>query len=172
MNLKNEDGFTLIEILVSLAIVSIISMAFFATVNMTTKYNAKNEKDIQAMDVAQSEIEYLIKEIKSNKKTIDIDFNDNGQLEQIDNSSMNECISKQTIQSRGFDNFNSKPNYIVKYEGNENTKYQVFIKIYAQKKKQQIKTYYLYNIEVKVKSLSNLSERESVLKTFVLDNGN
>ncbi|WP_373600397.1 PulJ/GspJ family protein [Paraclostridium bifermentans] len=171
MNLKKEDGFTLIEILVALAIVSIVSMAFFATVNMTTKYNAKNEKDIQSMDVAQSEIEYLTKEIKSNKKTIDIDFNDNGQLEETDNSS-NECISKKSIKDKGFDNFNGNPKYIVKYEGNENTKYQVFVKIDTQEKKQQIKDYYLYNIEIKVKSLSNLSERESVIKTSVLDNGN
>lgn len=171
MNLKKEDGFTLIEILAALAIVSIVSMAFFTTINMTTKYNAKNEKDIQAMDVAQSEIEYFTKEIKSNKKTIDIDFNDDGQIKQINNSS-NECIAKESIKDNGFDNFNGDPKYIVKYEGNENTKYQVFVKIDTQEKSQQIKDYYLYDIEVKVKSLSNLSERESVIKTSVLDNGN
>lgn len=172
MNLKKEEGFTLIEVLVALAIVTIVSMAFFTTVNMTTKYNAKNEKDIQAMDIAQSEVEYLTEEIKDNKKTIDIDFNENGQLEQSNNLNTNECIPKETIKIKGFDNFNKNPKYIVKYEGNENTKYQVFIKIDTQEKQQQVKNYYLYNIEVKVKSLSNLSERESVIKTSVLDNGN
>lgn len=172
MDLKNNKGFTLIEVLVALAIVTIVSTAFFSIVNMTTRTNAKNEKDIQAMDIAQSEVEYLTKEIKSDKSSIDIDFNDNGQIEATNNNNKNESISKNIVKDIGFDNFDENNKYVVKYEGRENTKYQVFIRINADEKKQQIKDYYLYNIEVRVKSLTDLTKREAVINTSVLDNGN
>ena len=63
MKLKNK-GFTLIEVLIALFIVSLVSMSFFMIVNITNRSNAKNEKDIQAMDIAQNEIEHITKDIK------------------------------------------------------------------------------------------------------------
>ncbi|MGL5754316.1 MAG: type IV pilus modification PilV family protein [Paraclostridium sp.] len=174
MNIDNR-GFTLIEVLISLTIVSIISMAFFMSVNMTNKENAKNEKDIQAMDIAQSQVEYLTKEIKSKKETIDIDFNGDKEINETEDINSNEKILKSYIQKNGLDMIEGDvdyPKYIVQYNEKENTKYQVLISLKPSLKKQQEKNYYLYDIEVKVKPLTDLTKREAKIQTKVLDNGN
>ncbi|MGL5641904.1 MAG: type IV pilus modification PilV family protein [Paraclostridium sp.] len=174
MNVNNR-GFTLIEVLIALTIVSIISMAFFMSVNMTNKENAKNEKDIQAMDIAQSQVEYLTKEIKSKKETIDIDFNGNKEINGTNDIDSNEKILKSYIKENGIDMIEGNikyPKYIVKYSEKENTRYQVFISLKANLKKQQIKDYYLYDIKVEVKPLTDLTKREAKIQTKVLDNGN
>ena len=54
--LKKSKGFTLIELLVALAIVSTILLAFFKVTDSTTKMNVKNDLDIKALNLAQSEI--------------------------------------------------------------------------------------------------------------------
>ncbi|MEG2246760.1 MAG: prepilin-type N-terminal cleavage/methylation domain-containing protein [Peptostreptococcaceae bacterium] len=174
MNIDNR-GFTLIEVLISLTIVSIISMAFFMSVNMTNKENAKNEKDIQAMDIAQSQVEYLTKEIKSKKETIDIDFNGDKEINETEYINSNEKILKNYIQKNGLDMIEGDvdyPKYTVQYNEKENTKYQVLISLKSSLKKQQEKNYYLYDIEVKVKPLTDLTKREAKIQTKVLDNGN
>ncbi|MEF9992165.1 MAG: prepilin-type N-terminal cleavage/methylation domain-containing protein [Peptostreptococcaceae bacterium] len=174
MNIDNR-GFTLIEVLISLTIVSIISMAFFMSVNMTNKENAKNEKDIQAMDIAQSQVEYLTKEIKSKKETIDIDFNGDKEINETEDINSNEKILKSYIQKNGLDMIEGDvdyPKYTVQYNEKENTKYQVLISLKSSLKKQQEKNYYLYDIEVKVKPLTDLTKREAKIQTKVLDNGN
>lgn len=63
---KNNSGFTLIELIVSLSILSIMMVGFFTIVNTGTKSNTKNEKDIVALNLVQSEIENLRKQIKTN----------------------------------------------------------------------------------------------------------
>ena len=64
--LKKSKGFTLIELLVALAIVSTILLAFFKVTDSTTKMNVKNDLDIKALNLAQSEIENLRNQIKNN----------------------------------------------------------------------------------------------------------
>lgn len=63
--LKKSKGFTLIELLVALAIVGIILLAFFKVADSTTKMNVKNDRDIKALNLAQSEIENLRNQIKN-----------------------------------------------------------------------------------------------------------
>ena len=59
----NNRGFTLIEILISMAIISIVLFSLFTTINSSIRQNTKNEKDIKLLNIAQSEIENLRKEI-------------------------------------------------------------------------------------------------------------
>jgi len=72
----NNKGFTLIEILVAMGIILLIAMAFFSINNMSIKVNAKNEKDIQAMNIAQSVMEDIRQDIKSSTEYIDININE------------------------------------------------------------------------------------------------
>lgn len=61
----NNKGFTLLELLVALAIVSLGVMTMFAAVNSNLKINTKNDKDIKSLQIAQSEIENLRSQIKN-----------------------------------------------------------------------------------------------------------
>ena len=85
--LKQDKGFTLIELLVALAIVGIILLAFFTSINSTIRMDAKNDRDIKALNLAQSEIENLRNQIKTNVGS--------------ENQEINQIIqSKETISNR------------------------------------------------------------------------
>lgn len=62
---KKNKGFTLIELLVALVIVGIILLSFFKSVDSTIRMDAKNDRDIKALNIAQSEIENLRNQIKN-----------------------------------------------------------------------------------------------------------
>lgn len=68
---SNEKGFSLIEVLVAMAIMGIILFAFFNIINTNEKANTKNEADISSLNYVQSEIENLREKIKSG--TFDFD---------------------------------------------------------------------------------------------------
>ena len=70
MKINKSKGFTLIQVLVSLSILSFIGLAFFSTVNTSIKTNKKNETDIKALHLVQSEIENLRVQIKKSKDDI------------------------------------------------------------------------------------------------------
>lgn len=63
MNKKNK-GFTLIEVLMSMAILSIILIAFSTISISSIKGNSKNDIDIGAMNIAQGEIENIRSQLK------------------------------------------------------------------------------------------------------------
>ncbi len=79
MKIKNTRGLTLVELLISMSILSIIGLAFFSTINTSIKTNKKNETDIKALHLAQSEVENLRVQIKkSTGSKLDIvDLKDN-----------------------------------------------------------------------------------------------
>lgn len=87
MKIKDTRGLTLIELLISISILSIISLAFFSTINTSIKTNKKNETDIKAMHLAQSEVENLRIQIKkSTGSTLDlVDLKDNKITTNTDN---------------------------------------------------------------------------------------
>ena len=65
MKNKTNKGFTLLELLVSLTIITFILFAFFRILNTTTRVNTKNDRDIKALNIAQTEIENLRQQIKT-----------------------------------------------------------------------------------------------------------
>lgn len=66
MKKNNSRGFTLVEVLISLSILSILMLVFFNVINTSIKTNKKNEIDINALNLAQSEVENIRMQIKNN----------------------------------------------------------------------------------------------------------
>lgn len=66
MKKDKSKGFTLVEVLISLSILSILMLVFFSIINTSIKTNKKNEIDINAMNIAQSEVENIRVQIKNN----------------------------------------------------------------------------------------------------------
>ena len=114
MKINKSKGFTLIEVLVSISILSIIGLAFFSTVNTSIKTNKKNEMDIKALHLAESEIENLRAQIKKSKESI---------LNSVD-SNKNKIII-------GIENIYTSGEYIVKIkvEKKESLLYQIRVNV-------------------------------------------
>lgn len=70
MKKDKSKGFTLVEVLISLSILSILMLVFFSIINTSIKTNKKNEIDINAMNIAQSEVENIRVQIKNNTSNI------------------------------------------------------------------------------------------------------
>ncbi|MDU2198445.1 MAG: prepilin-type N-terminal cleavage/methylation domain-containing protein [Peptostreptococcaceae bacterium] len=86
---KTNRGFTLIEVLISLSIVTIILLSLFSFYNSSIKFNKKNETDINSLNVSQTAIESMrIYSKLNNKFGIDID-NDGVDDLGFDNSESN-----------------------------------------------------------------------------------
>ena len=100
--LKQDKGFTLIELLVALAIVGIILLAFFTSINSTIRMDAKNDRDIKALNLAQSEIENLRNQIKTNVGSENQEIN---QIIQSKENISNRIIEpyKKTIDGKEFE---------------------------------------------------------------------
>lgn len=65
---KTNRGFTLIEVLISLSIVTIILLSLFSFYNSSIKFNKKNETDINSLNVSQTAIESMRIYSKLNNK--------------------------------------------------------------------------------------------------------
>lgn len=65
---KSEKGFTLIEVLVAMSILMVIATIFFKTINTSIISNHNNNKRIDAMNIAQIEIESIEQKIKNGDK--------------------------------------------------------------------------------------------------------
>lgn len=76
---NKKKGFTLIEVIIAISIISIISLALFRVINSAIKNNSKNEIDIHSLNVAQSEMEQLRSNIKENHN-VEISINDNDKI--------------------------------------------------------------------------------------------
>jgi len=154
--LRKNRGFTLIELIIALSVISIITMAFFTTINSSIKHNAKNEKDIKALNIAQTEIENLRDCIKSNTDLIISD-------ESITEGNIN-IIEKLVL----FDENNIYNKIIVE----DNIKYQYIVTLKVSREKRPSKSlneFYLYDINIDVKAENeNLSKKITTLTTKVL----
>ena len=64
---QNNRGFTLIEILIAMSLISLMAIAFSTILNSTIKANSVNEKNIKCLNIAQSEVENIRQQIKESK---------------------------------------------------------------------------------------------------------
>lgn len=73
---NNKLGFTLIEVIVAMSIISIIVFGLYATINTAIKVSNKNEQDINALQLVQSEVEKLRLQIKDGLTTFSLEDKD------------------------------------------------------------------------------------------------
>ena len=134
--LKQDKGFTLIELLVALAIVGIILLAFFTSINSTIRMDAKNDRDIKALNIAQSEIENLRSQIKEKAD------NNERELFVYDNS-LDSNDKKIEIS------FDKKNEYFRIYE-DADIKYKICLDIKREMVKEDTFNDYIYTINITV----------------------
>lgn len=92
MKLNKQEGFTLLELLVALGILSIIVITFTTILAIGIRGNTKNDKDIKALQLAQSEIEIIRNQIK-NGDTI------------FKNSSGNNIVSGESYEKKIYESY-------------------------------------------------------------------
>ena len=136
IKLKKSKGFTLIELLVALAIVGTILLAFFKIIDSTNRMNVKNDRDIKALNIAQSEIENLRSQIK--EKT----DNNERKLFVYDNS-LDSNDKKIEIS------FDKKNEYFRIYE-DADIKYKICLDIKREMVKEDTFNDYIYTINITV----------------------
>lgn len=183
MKLKSNGAFTLIELLVALSIVSIISMSFFSLLNSSIKVNSKNETDINSLNIAQSEIEKLRKQIKStdiDNLYIEVEkekymyINKNGD-ENISWVNSDNDINIQYIRISdsgkysnyiGIDDNGITNNSIIRYTVSKNTDdYLVNLSI----EREIIGSKYLYKLKIKINNENfKLSNKYTTLYSEIL----
>lgn len=100
MENKYSKGFTLLELLVSLSIITLILISFFKVYNSTIRVNTKNDIDIKALNLAQSEIENLRNQIKSKEdnEDIEIKYTIDSNIDNPDDSDINSIGIKIPIK--------------------------------------------------------------------------
>lgn len=161
MKIKNKKGVTLIELLISITILTIILIASFNFINTTIKFNVKSEKDIQALNIAQT----VGEEIRENIKNNIFDLED-GQWETYNNQNFLEADFKpEYIKEYNIKEILNK--YIVKEiedanNLNKNKLFEVKILLYRQKKTSSDNKY-LYTVDIHV-SNKNISKKITKLR--------
>ena len=162
--LKQDKGFTLIELLVALAIVGIILLAFFTSINSTIRMDAKNDRDIKALNIAQSEIENLRNQIKNHEQLEKLEIKDViNILENEIEYEYNENLKKLNIYLTNIpdDNINDDDNinYDIVYKKSiDGKEFEIYLDI----SKSEVNTensnvntgMYLYTINIKVESFN------------------
>ena len=133
---EKSKGFTLIELLLSLAIVGTILLAFFKIIDSTNRMNVKNDRDIKALNIAQSEIENLRSQIKEKAD------NNERELFVYDNS-LDSNDKKIEIS------FDKKNEYFRIYE-DADIKYKICLDIKREMVKEDTFNDYIYTINITV----------------------
>ena len=101
---NNDKGFTLLELLISLSIITIILLAFSTIIISSIKGNTKNDKDINALNLAQSEIEIVRKQIKDGKTSFKNSKNETLEFNSIIDSIENtENIYYKDVDGKNFE---------------------------------------------------------------------
>lgn len=101
---NNDKGFTLLELLISLSIITIILLAFSTIIISSIKGNTKNDKDISALNLAQSEIEIVRKQIKDGKTSFKNSENETLEFNSIIDSIENtENIYYKDVDGKNFE---------------------------------------------------------------------
>ena len=101
---NNNKCFTLLELLISLSIITIILLAFSTIIISSIKGNTKNDKDISALNLAQSEIEIVRKQIKDGKTSFKNSKNETLEFNSISDSIENtENIYYKDVDGKNFE---------------------------------------------------------------------
>lgn len=177
----NKKGFTLIEVLISLSILTIIGGVFFSISNNAIRINAKNDKDIQELNIAQSVLEDIRDDIKTGKKTynsgelddskyIGINLNgdlklntDNGDMIILDNWDSSGKYTGGLIETT------ITPQNTSTAQGDSDSSLRGNYKISIEDlKREKVRELYLYTFTVKVKADFG-SNKEVELKTQILE---
>lgn len=175
--IKNKRGFTLIELLLAMSIISLIAFAFFRIVNTSVVTNSKNERDIKAMQIAQTQIENIRSQLKKegtlhkidiyhdDKNTIEIPYqNENKDKDFISwIESDGKEVLKIGINSSYYPN---KDDGTLEYLYKISDKEQYYINMRIDREKGSAQKY-LYNIIVKI--TTDLSKKETIVNTSILD---
>lgn len=143
MKKDNNKGFTLIEILIAMVIISLIASIFFMVMNSSIKFNKKNEIDIFSMNIAQSVIEDIRNDIKQGK-SIGLDMDLDGKDDE------NFIIYNNWIENSNIETYKHKLKTI-KHQGN--ISYDIFIDVgdLKREKKSDLPKRYIYTIKLNVK---------------------
>lgn len=80
LKLKKKEGFTLVEVIVAMGIISILCLGLYCVVNMAIKVNSKNENDIKALQLAQSQVESIRVQIKNGETKFKLKDKDNNDV--------------------------------------------------------------------------------------------
>lgn len=142
--MRGKKGFTLIEMLISMAILSIVMFSFFSILNNSIVMNKKTEVDIKGMNIAQSSMEEIRSDIKSGR-TIGIDLNEDG-------------VDDITILSSNWD---SNEGLVQEYNNNDitgsvesgNIQYEIHIKGLKRERKSLTSNRYLYTVNISVNKI-------------------
>lgn len=162
---NKSEGFTLVEVLVAMTIISIIALAFFRVLNNTIRMNEKTDKDIQIMDIAQSKMENMLADIREGTKNkTDIEVKINNEVVKLDDL----FKGNNTIYPEKNDSSYKTEEYIYK---DGNSKYLVDLKIQKEKvgNSKVLDDCYLYNINYTVSEKNKIfSNREVSLSSSIL----
>lgn len=105
--MKNNRGFTLIEILASITILGLLLTAFFQFFIFSQKTTTSNQEKLVALDIAQSVFEQIKKNAYPEVTSVDIDADDDYpkvyNFETVcsigDEDTVNQCAKRYTISS-------------------------------------------------------------------------
>ncbi|WP_461206961.1 prepilin-type N-terminal cleavage/methylation domain-containing protein [Clostridium sp. DL1XJH146] len=143
MKYSSKKGMTLLEVIISIAILGIIVTPMLSLSLTSNKINAKSEEDIQAMALAQKHFEYL------KSKECVIDTNNKEYLD------INDTYKKIDDGKKLFDydtNNDGNNDFIIKEEVNSIVKYNVTVS--NENNKSEIKN--IINITIIAKSGNSL----------------
>lgn len=168
---NNKKGFSLIEVLISVAILSIIGMAFYTTIASSIKHNKKNEVDITSLSISNtivSEVESYIKHnnkfgISSNEGTFERSINNalvNDKIEFYvckDISNNNSLMMIDERDTNNFNNIKSNPNAF---------KVSIILKSIQEDNQSIIPNAKLYEVEIKIIP-NSFSKKEQSITTKI-----
>lgn len=97
--INNNKGFTLIELMIAMSIISLIAMSFFYILGSAIKSNVRNEVDIKALNIAQTTIENIRVQIKSGEISEDDTKTDHQYIDSREYTINSEVIKHKIIDS-------------------------------------------------------------------------
>lgn len=93
--MKKDDGYTLIELIISIALLSVIVISFYPIFISTNKVNKEAQRELEAKHIAQNQLEEIFFTARNSSQE---DFNDNIFPDLIKQSRVNSNNYKKEIE--------------------------------------------------------------------------